>query len=133
MNRSVCVAIPEGAYRDRVIYQLEHLGAKITAIHRGIDLLNRIRFGAFHHLFIKTDLPDYDALELVLYVRDVDKNIPITVIGDRGDSLRHKILMAGATHWIEAQAIDAFMHRYYDSGSQVCFKQEQDILQRRKK
>ncbi|MBN2102486.1 hypothetical protein JW835_00430 [bacterium] len=108
---SICVAMPFGQYRDKIIYQLEHHGDHVIAVNRGIDLLDQIRYHNFSHIFLHTDLPDYDALELVLYIRDIYKLTSITIIGKNSNCLKRLLFKAGANHWFSPyENFNTLMH-----------------------
>jgi len=120
MVMSICVAMPKGQYRDQIIYQLEHRGDHVITADRGIDLLNHIRYRYFNHIILHTDLPDYDAIELVLYIRDVHPKTSITVVSENPGTLKHQILMAGANHWLNTHDhLNALLHILSSSDSQM--------------
>lgn len=120
MAMSVCLAMPEGAFRDQIVYQLEHQGNHLVTVDRGEDLLNQIRKGFYNHIIIHTELPDYDALELVLYIRDMHGHTPITVISRNQSVLRRQILMAGANYWLSPKdSVDTLIHILKSTDSQM--------------
>lgn len=100
MAISICLAMPECQYRDQIIYHLEHCGEFVFAVNCGADLLNHIHYRRFDHIIIHTHLSDYDALELVLNIRDMNVHTPITIISESTDFHKHQIYLAGANYWI---------------------------------
>ena len=105
-DKNVLLAMKASVFRDDLIFIMGTQGFHINTASNGSDAFEKIKRHTIDGVITELDLPHWDALELVLSIRDLKMIMPIIVISFDNQAMRAEILKAGAS---------AFLHHPKDA------------------
>jgi CheY-like chemotaxis protein len=111
-DKNILLAMKASVFRDDLIFMMGTEGFHIDTASNGSDAFEKIKQYTIDGVVTELDLPQWDALELVLSIRDLKMIMPIIVISFDNQALKTEILQAGAS---------AFLHHPKDASVVIDF------------
>lgn len=106
------IVMKRSAFRDELIFRLGQAGVNIVCSTDRTEVLNILRQNNLDNIVSQLNLKDLDAIELFLFMRDIQLAIPMVVVSFQGASMEKILTKTGDNiHFLYPPSVDRIIEK----------------------